>query len=91
HKKAAAGDEWHLPDLGNIVVHLMSEKARAFYELENLWSGGARILACDFVKKSFGKDARGSNWLQYPKNATSRTRRGGNSPLLRVYHKTAGF
>ncbi|MDR2842622.1 MAG: ribosome silencing factor [Spirochaetaceae bacterium] len=43
HKKAAVGDEWHLADLGNIVVHLMSEKARAFYELENLWSGGTRI------------------------------------------------
>ena len=29
--------EWHLMDLGNSVVHLMTANARAFYELERLW------------------------------------------------------
>jgi ribosome-associated protein len=33
-------DEWSLIDLGNIVVHLMTEKARRFYELERLWAAG---------------------------------------------------
>ncbi|GHU88035.1 ribosomal silencing factor RsfS [Spirochaetia bacterium] len=36
-RKPVADDEWCLIDLGYIVVHLMTEKTRAFYELERLW------------------------------------------------------
>jgi ribosome-associated protein len=39
-------DEWRLIDLGAIVIHLMTEKARSFYELERLWG------AADVVYKS---------------------------------------
>jgi ribosome-associated protein len=41
----ADDDEWLLVDLGTIVVHVMTERARAFYELEKLWfqSPGTRI------------------------------------------------
>ncbi|MCL2192544.1 MAG: ribosome silencing factor [Treponema sp.] len=31
-------DEWRIIDLGSIVIHLMSGKARAFYDLERLYS-----------------------------------------------------
>ncbi|AEJ18942.1 iojap-like protein [Gracilinema caldarium DSM 7334] len=37
-RKAPAEDEWTLIDMGTIVVHLMTEKARMFYDLERLWS-----------------------------------------------------
>ncbi|MDR1654703.1 MAG: ribosome silencing factor [Treponema sp.] len=33
-----AQDEWRILDLGVLVIHLMSKRAREFYELERLWS-----------------------------------------------------
>ena len=40
-RKAEADGEWNLVDFGPVVVHLMSEKARDFYELERLWGPAA--------------------------------------------------
>jgi ribosome-associated protein len=40
-------EEWSLVDLGNIVVHLMTERARNFYELERLWSGAEIIFKAE--------------------------------------------
>lgn len=31
------GQDWFLLDCGTVVVHLMSPRAREFYELERLW------------------------------------------------------
>ena len=36
-------DEWHLIDLGEIIIHLMTDKSRSFYELERLWSAAPLI------------------------------------------------
>jgi len=36
-KAAAQDDQWRLLDLGPIVIHLMSETSRSFYELERLY------------------------------------------------------
>ena len=34
----APEDEWRIIDLGSTVIHLMSRKAREFYDLERLYS-----------------------------------------------------
>jgi len=33
-----ADDEWRLIDLGQVIIHLMTEKLRNFYDLERLWT-----------------------------------------------------
>ena len=43
NRKLSDGDDWNLIDIGPIVVHLMSQKARDFYELEKLWHAGKRL------------------------------------------------
>ena len=43
NKKTPDGDDWNLIDLGAIVIHLMSEQARQFYDLEKLWQNGKII------------------------------------------------
>lgn len=43
NRKTPDGDDWNLIDLGPIVVHLMSEDARVFYDLEKLWHAGKII------------------------------------------------
>lgn len=41
--KTLSHEEWRLIDFGPLVVHLMSPQARAFYELERLWSAGTLV------------------------------------------------
>jgi len=31
--------QWQVVDFGSIIVHVMSEEARSFYELDELWEG----------------------------------------------------
>ena len=38
-----SSNEWNLLDLGGIVIHLMTERTRSFFELERLWSAAAFI------------------------------------------------
>lgn len=43
HREGRAGTEWLLLDYGSLVVHVFSEKARAFYDIERLWRAAKRF------------------------------------------------
>lgn len=43
HREGRAGTEWLLLDYGSFVIHVFSEKAREFYDIERLWRSAKRL------------------------------------------------
>ena len=42
HREGSTGSEWVLLDFGGLVVHVFTERARLFYDLERLWRAARR-------------------------------------------------
>jgi ribosome-associated protein len=42
HREGRPGAEWVLLDYGRLVVHIFSERARLYYDLERLWRAAPR-------------------------------------------------
>lgn len=40
---------WILLDYGDVVVHVLNEQARSFYDLEHLWADGEQIDISDII------------------------------------------
>ena len=49
--------EWVLLDYVDFVVHIFSERARKFYDLERLWKSAHRLKPADLAKKRAAKIA----------------------------------
>lgn len=47
HREGASGAEWVLLDFGSFIVHVFTERARSFYDLERLWRAARRIDCSD--------------------------------------------
>jgi ribosome-associated protein len=43
HREGKSGAEWVLLDYGDFIVHIFSERARQYYDLERLWRTAERI------------------------------------------------
>lgn len=43
HIEGGSESSWILMDLGDVVVHIFDEQARAYYSLERLWGDAPRV------------------------------------------------
>ena len=43
HREGRGGAEWMLLDYGFLIVHIFSERARMYYDLERLWRNAERM------------------------------------------------
>jgi ribosome-associated protein len=43
HREGRPGAEWMLLDYGSFVVHIFTERARLYYDLERLWRSAERL------------------------------------------------
>ncbi len=43
HREGKPGAEWILLDYGRFVVHIFSQRARHYYDIERLWRGAERF------------------------------------------------
>ena len=51
HSEGYRQAEWVLLDYVDFVVHIFSEKARQFYDLERLWKSAKRLEPADLLAK----------------------------------------
>jgi ribosome-associated protein len=42
HREGKSGADWMLLDFGSFLVHVFTERARNFYNIERLWRAGRR-------------------------------------------------
>ena len=43
HREGTRSAEWALLDFGSFIVHVFSEQARRFYDLERLWRSASKL------------------------------------------------
>jgi ribosome-associated protein len=67
HREGHRSAEWALLDFGGFVVHVFSEQARRYYDLERLWRMAPKLEIPDAQEAirtgSFSSDSRASNDL----------------------------
>jgi ribosome-associated protein len=60
HSEGYKQAEWVLLDYVDFVVHIFSEKARQFYDLERLWKSAKRLEPSELLAKPKARRATGA-------------------------------
>ena len=69
--------EWVLLDYVDFVVHVFSERARKFYDLERLWKSAARLTPAELLKKRAARKAVKKAASRAAKSRTAAARKNG--------------
>ncbi len=82
HREGYRSAEWALLDFGSFVVHVFSEQARRYYDLERLWRSAAKLEIADTPEGSSAAQESGSPTFgrgHYSKEPLSSRGHGGRS------------
>ena len=58
HREGYASSQWALLDFGSFIVHVFSEDARRFYDLERLWRSAPKLEIPDEPRSVSGDTPR---------------------------------
>ena len=58
HREGRRSAEWALLDFGSFIVHVFSEQARRYYDLERLWRSAPKLEIADGPDGISGRDTR---------------------------------
>ena len=74
HREGYKQGEWVLLDYVDFVVHIFSEQARQYYDLERLWKSATRLEPDDLMKASVKKDEGKKKMAMPRKKAAARAK-----------------
>ncbi len=92
HTEGYNQGEWVLLDYVDFVVHIFSESARKFYDLERLWKTATRLQPADLtkpVRKAVAKKTTATKRVAAKKAAKSSTRALAKSAAKKAPGKRA--
>ena len=52
-REGPRGNSWELLDFGSVVVHVFTEEARKFYDLERLWADAEVVDLKDIIVEEY--------------------------------------
>ena len=80
--------EWVLLDYVDFVLHIFSERARKFYDLERLWKSARKLSPADLAKKPAAKKQAASRKVSASKKSATALRKAARSKTRAQNSKT---
>jgi ribosome-associated protein len=69
HREGKNDAEWVLLDYGGFLVHIFTERARLFYDLERLWRPAKKIVIPDADSAPLSASGEGADCARQAKEA----------------------